>query len=97
VYFRSHPHLANNFGAMLLVGLIFGNCFSILLKFRGGKGIATVIGGTAILMPSVAFLGVVLWYFVFFATRFVSFASLCLRCPCPPMPICLPIKRKFLG
>ncbi|MDR1435293.1 MAG: glycerol-3-phosphate 1-O-acyltransferase PlsY [Puniceicoccales bacterium] len=83
MYLRSHSNLANSVGALLLLSLLLGNCFSIFLKFRGGKGVATVIGGSIVLMPCATLLGVVLWYSVFLATRFVSIASLCFALSLP--------------
>jgi glycerol-3-phosphate acyltransferase PlsY len=96
IYFRAHPSLANNVGAVLLVGLLLGNCFSIFLKFRGGKGVATVIGGSTILMPCATFLGVVLWYFLFMLTRFVSLASLCFALSLPFSAYLFAYQREIL-
>jgi glycerol-3-phosphate acyltransferase PlsY len=53
------------------------------LKFRGGKGVATAMGGLVVLMPSALLLGVIFWYSVFSITRFVSLASLCLALSLP--------------
>jgi glycerol-3-phosphate acyltransferase PlsY len=83
IYCQLHPNLVNNMGAALLIGLVLGHCYSIFLKFHGGKGVATAIGGLAILMPSALFLGVILWYSVFTITRFVSLASLCFALSLP--------------
>lgn len=35
----------------LLLGLIFGHCYSFLLNFKGGRGIATTFGGLLVLYP----------------------------------------------
>jgi glycerol-3-phosphate acyltransferase PlsY len=82
-YFQLHPNLANNACAALLAGLVSGHSFSLFLKFHGGKGVATTIGGLAVLMPGVIFLGIILWYSVFTITRFVSLASLCFALSLP--------------
>ncbi|MDR1303412.1 MAG: glycerol-3-phosphate 1-O-acyltransferase PlsY [Puniceicoccales bacterium] len=74
---------ANNMGATLLIGLVLGHCYSIFLKFCGGKGVATAIGGLAVLMPSVLLLGIIFWCSVFSITRFVSLASLCFALSLP--------------
>ncbi|MDR2419745.1 MAG: glycerol-3-phosphate 1-O-acyltransferase PlsY [Puniceicoccales bacterium] len=60
-----------------LIGSILGHCHSIFLKFRGGKGVATTMGGLAALMPGALLIGGVIWSIVFRASRFVSLASLC--------------------
>lgn len=58
-----------------LIAAVLGHNFSVFLKFRGGKGIATTMGGTLILMPWAFLIGVVLWIIVFYTTRYVSLAS----------------------
>jgi glycerol-3-phosphate acyltransferase PlsY len=83
-YFKLHPNLVNSTCSALLIGLVLGHSFSIFLKFHGGKGVATTIGGLAALMPSVTLLGIILWYSVFTITRFVSLASLCFVLSLPP-------------
>jgi len=46
------------------------------LKFRGGKGVATSAGLLFALAPISVLVGVLLWLLFFFATRYVSLASL---------------------
>ncbi|MDR0418295.1 MAG: glycerol-3-phosphate 1-O-acyltransferase PlsY [Puniceicoccales bacterium] len=82
-FFQLHPYQVNNVHAILLIGLVLGHSYSLFLKFRGGKGVATTIGGLFILTPSTALLGIVLWYAVFTITRFVSLASLCFALSLP--------------
>lgn len=60
------------------VGTLLGHCFLIFLKFRGGKGVASTIGGLLVLLPTPIAIGAVLWAIVFFLTRYVSLASLAL-------------------
>lgn len=56
---------------------IVGHSFPVWLGFRGGKGIATSAGIMLTLFPFPVFLaGLVVWLGLFFATRFVSVASL---------------------
>ncbi len=47
----------------LLVGLaaILGHIFSVFLKFKGGKGVASSFGVILILAPQVALVGLLLW------------------------------------
>ena len=72
-----------------LLGAILGHSFSIFLKFRGGKGVATTMGGLLALMPWVLILGLVAWLIVFFSTRVVAMASIVFA-------ISLPISFYFL-
>ena len=72
-----------------LLGAILGHSFSIFLKFRGGKGVATTMGGLLALMPWVLVLGLVAWLIVFCSTRVVAMASIVFA-------ISLPISFYFL-
>ena len=76
-------------GILGLLGAILGHSFSIFLKFRGGKGVATTMGGLLALMPWVLVLGLVVWVIVFFSTRVVAMASIVFA-------ISLPISFYFL-
>ena len=64
-------------GAMLFAGIfaLLGHCFSIWLKFRGGKGVATAAGIFGALCPeallgALIFFTLVVWYW-----RYVSLGS----------------------
>jgi len=77
-------------GILGLVGAILGHSFSIFLRFRGGKGVATTVGGMLTLMPVSTLIGVAVWLLIFFLTRYVSLASIGLA-------VALPISRLILG
>lgn len=66
-----------------LLGAILGHSFSLFLRFRGGKGVATTIGGLLVLLPVVLLVGLVLWVLVFYAGKYVSLASLVLGASLP--------------
>ncbi|MDQ8204457.1 glycerol-3-phosphate 1-O-acyltransferase PlsY [Pelagicoccus sp. SDUM812003] len=69
-----------------LVGLVFavlGHSFSLFTRFRGGKGVATMLGGVVALMPWAALVGVAVWLAVFYGSRYVSLASICLAISLP--------------
>lgn len=59
-----------------LVGAVLGHSFSVFIRFRGGKGVATTIGGLVVIMPKGVLVGLGLWAIVFYATRYVSAASI---------------------
>jgi glycerol-3-phosphate acyltransferase PlsY len=59
-----------------LVAAIIGHSFSCFIKFRGGKGVATAAGGFLILLPVVTLIAGAVWIMVFYASRYVSLASI---------------------
>jgi glycerol-3-phosphate acyltransferase PlsY len=59
-----------------LIAAILGHSFSIFLKFRGGKGVATTIGGLLALMPPALLIGLVVWLIVFYTKKVVALASI---------------------
>lgn len=66
-----------------LLGAILGHSFSAFLRFRGGKGVATTVGGLFALMWPVMLAGAVIWLAVFAIFRYVSLASLALGASLP--------------
>lgn len=59
-----------------LIGAIVGHSFSVFLKFRGGKGVATTMGGFLALAPWVLLIGALVWLITFYSLRYVSLASM---------------------
>ena len=76
-------------GILSLMGAILGHSFSIFLRFRGGKGVATTMGGLLAMMPWVLVIGLIAWLIVFFVTRVVALGSIVFA-------ISLPISFYFL-
>jgi glycerol-3-phosphate acyltransferase PlsY len=70
-------------GIVGLLGAIIGHSFSCFLGFKGGKGVATTVGGLLALLPEVMLIGIVLWLIVFFISRYVSLASILLGISLP--------------
>ncbi len=62
----------------VLVGLtaIAGHNWSIFLKFKGGKGVATSAGVIMGLIPKIFWLGFLVWVVVFSVSGYVSLASI---------------------
>ena len=59
-----------------LVGAIIGHSFSCFIKFRGGKGVATATGGFLVLLPIATLIAGAVWIMAFYASRYVSLASI---------------------
>jgi glycerol-3-phosphate acyltransferase PlsY len=59
-----------------LIAAIIGHSFSIFLKFRGGKGVATTMGGLLAIMPMSLVIGLLVWVVVFYLSKFVALASI---------------------
>ncbi len=74
-----------------LVGTLLGHCFSCFLKFKGGKGVASTIGGLLVLLPVPILIGATLWGIVFLLSRTVSLASLVLGLSLPVSCWVLPL------
>ncbi|MDD5223926.1 MAG: glycerol-3-phosphate 1-O-acyltransferase PlsY [bacterium] len=53
-----------------------GHCFSVFLKFKGGKGVATGFGACLALAPVPALIAIALWGVIFLSTRLSSLAAL---------------------
>jgi glycerol-3-phosphate acyltransferase PlsY len=73
-----------------LIGAILGHSFSLFLRFRGGKGVATTVGGMVTLMPVSTLIAILVWVILFFLTRYVSLASIGLS-------VALPVSRYLLA
>jgi acyl-phosphate glycerol 3-phosphate acyltransferase len=63
-------------GVTGLIAALVGHSFSCFTKFRGGKGVATSMGGLIVLMPLATLIAAAVWVAVFFASRYVSLASI---------------------
>ncbi len=62
----------------LLIGCaaVLGHVFSMFLRFRGGKGVATAAGVVLALAPAALGVSALVWILVLLATGFVSLASI---------------------
>jgi glycerol-3-phosphate acyltransferase PlsY len=69
---------------------IVGNCWSIFLGFRGGKGVATGLGAFLALVPWAVLPAAVVWLVIVATFRYVSLASLMAS-------VCVPLGALALG
>ena len=70
-------------GVAGFVGTLLGHCFSCFLKLKGGKGVASTIGGLLVLLPIPILIGAAIWGLVFTLSRYVSLASIALGVSLP--------------
>src|SRR5579883_509082 len=68
--------LALLLGLVGLFAALVGHCFSCFTGFRGGKGVATTVGGVLVLMPIVVAIAAAVWAILFYSLRYVSLASI---------------------
>lgn len=72
-------HLEGNMTYLSILAIIMailGHSFSPFLKFRGGKGVSTAIGGLIAFMWKPVLICLILWVIVFYTTKYVSVASI---------------------
>jgi len=63
---------------VLMIGLasIIGHSFSVFLRFRGGKGVATSFGVFLAISPIVSAIGLIIWIISVIITRYSSLGSI---------------------
>lgn len=76
VLFVQHLMGPSALQALAMLGAVLGHCFTPWLKFKGGKGVATALGGMLALNPFMGGGVCVVWLMVALLTRYVSLASI---------------------
>jgi glycerol-3-phosphate acyltransferase PlsY len=61
---------------VVAVAAVIGNCWSVFLRFRGGKGVATGLGALLVLVPWAIGPSALVFLTVVATTRYVSLGSL---------------------
>ena len=62
---------------------VLGHIFPIFAGFKGGKGVATVLGAVTGIQPNIALLCFAVWFVVFMLWHYVSLASIVAGCAFP--------------
>ena len=72
------PHAGSEPWIPMLIGVgaVLGHVFSIFLKFRGGKGVATAAGAVFALAPAALGVSALVWVVVLLVSGYVSLASI---------------------
>ena len=58
------------------LSIFLGHIFPIWLKFKGGKGVATLLGILFCINYSLAFIFIVTWFIIFMVSKYSSLSSL---------------------
>lgn len=69
--------------AACALAAVAGNCWSVFLRFRGGKGVATGLGALLALVPWAVVPAIPVWLAIALTTRYVSLGSI-LAAACVP-------------
>lgn len=59
-----------------VAGTVLGHVFTIFLKFKGGKGVATTAGALTGLAPLAVLAGMAIWFIILKLTGYVSLGSI---------------------
>ncbi|GAB6071887.1 glycerol-3-phosphate 1-O-acyltransferase PlsY [Venenivibrio stagnispumantis] len=70
-YFQDYLYIS-----LVAIIAVIGHCFSIFMKFKGGKGVATALGVLIALSGKTAFIIILFWLGVFLISGYVSLASI---------------------
>ena len=65
-----------NFMIVLGMAAVIGHVFPIWADFKGGKGVATILGMALAIQPIVALICIIVFLITLFTTRFVSLSSM---------------------
>lgn len=62
--------------SVALLGAILGHCFPLYLRFNGGKGVSTLVGGMVFIDIKIALAGIIIFLIVLYFSKIVSISSL---------------------
>jgi glycerol-3-phosphate acyltransferase PlsY len=90
VYFATFIDNSFIYSVAVAAAIMSGHMFTIFLKFKGGKGVATGLGVFSAIMPLPSLIALSIFGLVFVLSRYVSLGSIC-------AVISLPLTSYFLG
>lgn len=77
-------------GGVYGMGIVLHNIFPIFAGFRGGKGVATLVGAVTGIYPPVALLCFGVWLVILMVSHYVSLASMVAGCCFPVFTLISP-------
>ncbi len=75
--------------------VILGHILPIFAQFRGGKGVATLVGAIAAVSPLVVLICFGVWFIVLAISHYVSLSSMVAGCVFPICTLALPSTREI--
>mgnify|MGYP000169637503 CR=1 FL=1 len=75
-YYLTNELARTNFMIALGLASVIGHIFPIWANFKGGKGVATLLGMALAIQPIVALICLVIFFITLISTRFVSLSSM---------------------
>lgn len=101
VFFLSPIFISNNCNIELIYVLTFfmaiiGHIFSVFLKFKGGKGVATSVGGLIAILPLPCLLSAFIFGIIFYLTKIVSVGSISAALSLPVFVFILHYSKTYL-
>jgi len=75
-YYLTNELARTNFMIALGMVAVLGHIFPIFANFRGGKGVATILGMALAIQPVVSLICLVVFLITLISTRFVSLSSM---------------------
>lgn len=61
---------------LIIIAPVVGHCYSIFIKFKGGKGVATALGVFLAISPKAVLIVFLIFIIILFFTRYVSLSSM---------------------
>lgn len=84
IFYQKNPAINFSvFRAMIGLAVIVGHGWTVFLKFKGGKGVATFIGVFMIIFPIGLLIGLIVWAIIVWLTKYVSLGSIVMAITVP--------------
>ncbi len=82
-----------NLKIVAVFAAVLGHIFPIFAGFRGGKGVATLVGAVTGIHPPIILLCFCVWFLVLMITHYVSLSSMIAGCSFPLFTLAFPQAR----